>query len=117
MSLCGLFLMYPHGSISSTPFDPAPRVIKMNESTLNAWYDPVGACMVRQTGNLSYWDYLGACKTNSTTPARFNDGFFTLPSSAFANKVRGTCCTEDVPLASRGFNEVMEVSAPVHPEL
>ena len=32
----------------------------------------------------------------------------TLVSSAFANKVRGTCCTEDVPVSERGFDEVVE---------
>jgi hypothetical protein len=58
------------------------------------------------------------CRENSTKleGSPFNllqtslcpDGLCTLPSSTFANRVRGWCCTEDLPFTERGFDMIAE---------
>lgn len=84
------------------------RRVKLNHTLLMTWYDEVATCMIENTGNQSYWQYLKSCHENSSTKARYNDGFFTLPSSAYNNKVRGCCCSEDMPVREREFDYVME---------
>ena len=85
------------------------QIVRMNASMLNTWYDPLPLCLMANStsSNVSYWKTLEQCKEN-IPHYRYADGFATLPSSAFANKVRGTCCTEDVPIGERGFDEIVE---------
>jgi hypothetical protein len=91
------------------------------------WFDPLALCMVTgRTSNgasflnssLTFYQTLTKCRENSTKlvgspfnllPSTFcPDGLCTLPSSTFANKVRGWCCTEDLPFTERGFDLVAQ---------
>lgn len=85
------------------------KLVRMNTSMLQTWYDRLPLCMIANatSSNVSYWTTLESCKKD-IPHYMFADGFGGLPSSAFANKVRGTCCTEDVAVSDRGFDEVVE---------
>lgn len=87
-----------------------PELVKLNDTMLKTYYDDLPICLMRDSTrvhNESFWDVLDGCRKKGFGAARYGDGFYTLPSSAFANKQRGTCCTEDVPIGDRGFDEVV----------
>jgi hypothetical protein len=56
--------------------------------------------------NYTYWELKDMCKY-ALPVAKYNEGFGTLPSSAFAHRVRGACCTEEVAFEERGFADVI----------
>jgi hypothetical protein len=82
----------------------------MNASTLATWYDPLQVCMIN-TSNVNapntYGDILKNC-AKAGALGQFGNGFFTLPSSAFSQKNREICCTEEKYLGERGFDEVIQ---------
>lgn len=82
----------------------------MDASNLKSWYDDLGLCMMDEktyAPNATYWTMLENCKKVHGN-GKYGDAFYSLPSSAFANKVRGCCCTEDVPTKDRGFDWVLK---------
>jgi len=95
-----------------TENDAKLNLAKVSSRNLSLWYDALAVCMIQSEfqKNSSYWTILPKCKENLPKGFNviYNDGFFTLPSSAFANKVRGCCCTEDMPLSERGFDNIVE---------
>jgi len=102
--LCDLTTPIMYSIQTETPIER----VRMNHSILRSWYDEVATCMIESPPNASYWQYLKGCHERSSTKATYSDGFFSLPSSAYNNKVRGCCCTDDMPLGQREFDYVMK---------
>lgn len=106
--------------------DPSVRIVSIKADNLHLWYDEITMCMLNDIYdplmkvklNLTYYESLQWCEVNRTKVPNnpFNalkkrmcdDALCSLPSSTFANKVRGWCCTEDIPLSQRGFDLVVE---------
>lgn len=102
-----LFYILPHVNAA---WEVPPGVVALDSSSLSSWYDPLALCMMKESdysNHATYWTILEKCK-KLHGPTKFDDGFYSLPSSAFANKVRGCCCTEEIPIKDRGFNWVLK---------
>jgi len=96
---------------SQAVYEIPSGLVQIDSTKLNTWYDAVETCMIQEKdyshNTTTYWTILDNCK-KLHGKSTYDDGFIALKSSAFANKVRGTCCTEDIHLNERGLDWVVK---------